>query len=74
MTNILTEKSNKNSANIDLMSSLDILKVINDEDMKVAQAVNEALPDIANAVDLIENAFMNNGRLAFFGAGTSGRL
>lgn len=74
MTNILTEKSNKNSANIDLMSSLDILKVINNEDMKVAQAVNEALPDIANAVDLIEDAFMNNGRLAYFGAGTSGRL
>lgn len=74
MTNILTEKSNPDSANIDLMSSFDIVKIINNEDMKVAQAVNQALAEIAKAVDIIENAFINGGRLAYFGAGTSGRL
>ena len=74
MTNILTEKSNPKSRNIDLMQSIDIVRTINNEDKKVAKAIEKALPEIAKAVDIITNSFLKGGRLAYFGAGTSGRL
>lgn len=74
MKNILTEQSNPQSDNIDLMETKDILRTINEEDKKVANAVSQALPEITKAVDIITKAFLNNGRLAYFGAGTSGRL
>lgn len=69
-----TEKINPNTINIDLENSLGIVKLINDEDIKVALAVQEALPQIAQAVDIISDNFLNGGRLFYFGAGTSGRL
>lgn len=71
---ILTEQSNADTKEIDLMSSLEIAKAINNEDKKVAIAVEKELPNIAKAIDLIAKAFLNGGRLAYFGAGTSGRL
>ncbi len=71
---ILTEQTNPDTKDIDLMSSLDIVTAINREDKKVALAIEKVLPQIAKAVDLIANAFFNGGRLAYFGAGTSGRL
>ena len=70
----LTERRNQTTKNIDLMSSLEIVKAINNEDMKVAAAVQKVLPEIAKAVDLIADGFGKGGRLAYFGAGTSGRL
>lgn len=74
MNNILTEQNNPLSTEIDLMNTAEILKTINNEDIKVALTVQTALPQIEKAVDIITNAFLNNGRLAYFGAGTSGRL
>ena len=74
MKNILTEKSNTKTRNIDLMSSIEIVQTINNEDKKVAKAVEKTLPEIAQAVDIIAKAILNGGRLAYFGAGTSGRL
>lgn len=74
MKNILTEKNNPKTKDIDLMSTIDMLKAINSEDKKVAKAVEKALPEIAKAVDLITDSFIKGGRLAYFGAGTSGRL
>lgn len=74
MKNILTEKSNSKTRNIDLMSSIDVVRAINNEDKKVAKAVEKALPEIAKAVDIITKSLLNGGRLAYFGAGTSGRL
>ncbi len=74
MANILTENSNSNSSNIDLMSTKDIITTINNEDKLVALAVEKAIPEITKAVDIISSAFLNDGRLAYFGAGTSGRL
>ena len=74
MTNILTENSNPNSANIDLMDTKDIITTINNEDKLVALAVEKAIDEISKAVDFISSALLNNGRLAYFGAGTSGRL
>ena len=74
MKNIITEKSNRKSCDIDLMDTKNILKVINDEDLKVAKAVKKALPEIEKAVDIIVDGFLCGGRLAYFGAGTSGRI
>lgn len=74
MADILTERSNKNTSDIDFMTTEEIVSVINNEDKKVAEAVGKALPDIVKAVDFISKAFFNDGRLAYFGAGTSGRL
>ena len=71
---ILTEKSNDNTKEIDLMSPLEIATAINNEDKKVALAVEKELPNIAKAIDLIANSFLKGRRLAYFGAGTSGRL
>ena len=74
MAEIITENINTKTANIDLCSSLEIVKLINDEDKQVAYAVEEVLPQIAQAVDLISKQFLIGGRLLYFGAGTSGRL
>ncbi|TDN51473.1 N-acetylmuramic acid 6-phosphate etherase [Scandinavium goeteborgense] len=71
---LTTESSNQSSENIDTLSTLDMLKVINDEDKKVALAVEDQLPAIAKAVDAISRAFACGGRLIYCGAGTSGRL
>ena len=70
----ITEKRNLNTIHIDLASSSDIVKAINEEDKKVAVAVEKCLPQIAQAVDVIVENFKNGGRLFYFGAGTSGRL
>lgn len=74
MKNILTEQNNPQSKTIDLMETAEIIRTINKEDKKVALAVKKALPEITQAVDIIAKAFLSGGRLAYFGAGTSGRL
>ena len=71
---IITEKSNPNTVNIDCASSLEIAQMINNEDLKVAQKINENLEPIAKAIDIISENFLVGGRLFYFGAGTSGRL
>ena len=70
----LTETSNPSTENIDLMDSLSIAQTINKEDQKVALAVEQTLPQIAQAIELIAQSFLQGGRLGYFGAGTSGRL
>ena len=69
-----TEKRNQNSDNIDTLSTLEILTVINNEDKTVPLAVAQTLPEISQAVDAIVLAFQAGGRLIYCGAGTSGRL
>lgn len=71
---ILTEKSNPDTIEIDLMTPVDIARTINNEDKKVAIAVESQLGVIGQAIDLIADSFLKGGRLAYFGAGTSGRL
>ena len=71
---IQTEKRNPVSTNIDLVSSREILEIMNSEDKKVALAVEKELDNIAKAVDLISESFLKDGSLLYFGAGTSGRL
>lgn len=69
-----TEQTNPNSTNIDSLSTIDMITTINQEDAKVALAVQQVIPQIAQAVDVIANAIRQGGRLIYIGAGTSGRL
>lgn len=71
---LTTEGRNAASTDIDRLSTLEMLTVINQEDKKVALAVEAILPAIACAVDAIVAAFAQGGRLIYCGAGTSGRL
>jgi len=70
----ITERKNSQAAKIDTFSSLEIVTLINNEDVKVAPAVGKELPQIARAVDIIVERLSQGGRLLYFGAGTSGRL
>jgi N-acetylmuramic acid 6-phosphate etherase len=69
-----TEKINPATSEIDRMSPLEIVQVINAEDAKVAEAVRHELPHIARAIEEIAVRMRRGGRLLYFGAGTSGRL
>ncbi len=71
---MITEASNPATANIDLLSTLDMVKPINAEDDRVAKAVAAELTNIASAVDAIADRMRAGGRLIYLGAGTSGRL
>ena len=73
LNNIATEKNNPATKNIDTMSTMDMLSLINQEDQKVAMSVQAALPQIAKAVDWITDSLKAGGRLFYAGAGTSGR-
>ncbi|PQJ42418.1 N-acetylmuramic acid 6-phosphate etherase [Vibrio campbellii] len=74
LSRLVTESRNSASAEIDTLSTIEMLQVINQEDQKVALAVQAVLPQIAQTVDAITAAFANGGRLIYMGAGTSGRL
>src|SRR5271163_4870338 len=69
-----TEQRHPASKNLDCMSALQIVRLINREDRKVADAVARELPRIAAAVEAIVRAIRQGGRLIYVGAGTSGRL
>ena len=71
---IATEQRNPDTMNIDALSTLDMVKLINREDHKVAQAVGQVTDKIAQAVDVIADRLSRGGRLIYCGAGTSGRL
>ena len=70
----LTEQRNPRSGGIDRLASLEVVRVINDEDASVAGAVRKEEAAIARAVDLVLASFREGGRLIYVGAGTSGRL
>ena len=74
LSQMMSEQRNPRSLNIDCMTAIDIVQLINQEDLLVAKAVEKCLPHIAEAVEKIEYAFTNGGRLVYIGAGTSGRL
>jgi N-acetylmuramic acid 6-phosphate etherase len=70
----ITEERNRASKNLDQMSSLEIIRLMNREDRKVALAVGRAVPAIARAVDEIVKRMKSGGRLIYVGAGSSGRI
>ena len=69
-----TEAQNPASTQLDCMNALEVARVINEEDKKVASAVERALPQIADAIDAVARAIGEGGRLIYVGAGTSGRI
>ena len=71
---IATEQRNPNTMNIDSLSTLEMINLINREDYRVAEAVSLVTDQIARAVDVIADRLSKGGRLIYCGAGTSGRL
>lgn len=74
LRDLTTEMRNSKTKEIDKMSTLEILQIINDEDHRVAAAVREVLPQIEKAVEVAYQSIKNGGRLLYVGAGTSGRI
>ena len=70
----LTEQRNPATTDIDRLSALEIVRVINDEDHGIAPAIATQLEQVARAVEMAEDTFRSGGRLVYVGAGTSGRL
>lgn len=71
---LLTEQVNPNSENLDLLSSLELVDLFNQEDAKTISAIANAREQLAAAIDLTAEALHHGGRLFYVGAGTSGRL
>lgn len=74
INHLKTEERNPLSMQLDQMSAIEIVTLMNQEDAKVALAVSEKLPDIASAVECITKQLKLGGRVIYFGAGTSGRM
>jgi N-acetylmuramic acid 6-phosphate etherase len=71
---LTTELRNEHSMHLDQLAPKDILRIMNEEDQKVALAVKEVLADVETAVNCTVDSFKKGGRLIYIGAGTSGRL
>ena len=71
---VTTETSNTASAGLDTKSALEIARIINHEDAKIAAAVKKALPEIAIVIDTVARSLRDGGRLIYVGAGSSGRI
>ncbi|GAB1154557.1 N-acetylmuramic acid 6-phosphate etherase [Paenibacillus illinoisensis] len=71
---LLTEQSNRRSANLDKLSTQEILRLINEEDQTVAVQVQSVLPDIEKAIQAIVARLENGGKMYYIGAGSSGRI
>lgn len=71
---MITEERNLGTMNIDRVSTVEMLEMINKEDKKVALAIEREIVNIAKAVDTIVDKFQSGGRLIYIGAGTSGRI
>jgi len=69
-----TEMRNEKTMHIDKMATIDMVKIMNEENMNSVLAVEKALPDVAKAVDAISASMEKGGKLVYIGAGTSGRL
>jgi len=71
---LTTETANVASEGLDTKSALEIARIINHEDAKVAAAVKKALPEIAIVIDTVARSLRDGGRLIYVGAGSSGRI
>jgi N-acetylmuramic acid 6-phosphate etherase len=71
---LITESQNEASQGLDTKSALEIARIINHEDAKVAAAVKKAIPEIAEVIDLVARSLRDGGRLIYVGAGSSGRI
>src|ERR1700760_4250276 len=71
---LTTETSNTASEGFDTKSALEITRIINHEDAKIAAAVKKALPEVAIVIDIVARSLRDGGRLIYVGAGSSGRI
>jgi len=71
---LTTERQNEASQGFDTKSAIEIARIINHEDAKVAAAVKKALPEIAEVIDQVARSMRDGGRLIYIGAGSSGRI
>src|SRR6202046_1267562 len=71
---LTTESSNEASMGFDTKSALEIARIINHEDSKIASAVKKSLPEIALVIDMVARCMRDGGRLIYVGAGPSGRI
>lgn len=69
-----TEERNPRTVDVDMLPTIDVLRLINAEDAQVSDAVAKVLPEVARIVDLAVDSLRAGGRVHYFGAGTSGRL
>ena len=74
LKNMSTETRNQNTMNLDIMTPLEVVTVMNQEDAKVPEAIKPALPNIAQCVTWAISSIEAGGRIIYMGAGTSGRL
>lgn len=74
LSSLMTEQINNRTENIDQFSTMEIIKLMNEEDRTVADAVQLVLPEIKVAIDSVYQSLKSGGRLFYIGAGTSGRL
>jgi len=74
LQSLITEKPNEASAGLDTKSAIEIARIINHDDTKVAAAVKKALPEIAMVIDTVARSLRDGGRLIYVGAGSSGRI
>jgi N-acetylmuramic acid 6-phosphate etherase len=74
LQNLTTERRNRATENLDAMSSIELINVMNREDAIIPQAIKRAAPQIAQALDAITKALGKGGRLIYVGTGTSGRI
>ncbi|TYR81256.1 N-acetylmuramic acid 6-phosphate etherase [Priestia megaterium] len=74
LTLLTTESRNERTMHIDTAGTTEILRIMNEEDQKIASAVQAVLPDVEAAVNFVTESLKKGGRLIYIGAGTSGRL
>jgi N-acetylmuramic acid 6-phosphate etherase len=74
LQDLTTESANEASQGFDTKSALEIARIINHEDSKIAAAVKKALPEIAQVIDSVARSLRDGGRLIYIGAGSSGRI
>ena len=74
LTKLVTETRNPNTMELDQMTPLELVSVMNQEDLNVVTGVKEVLPQVARAIEWAVSSLEAGGRIVYFGAGTSGRL
>src|ERR1700677_1422581 len=74
LENLPTERPNEASEGLDTKAAIEIARIINHEDAKIAAAVKKALPEIALVIDSVARSLRDGGRLIYIGAGSSGRI
>src|ERR1700744_5433622 len=74
LQHLITESQNEASQGLDTKSALEIARIINHEDAKIAGAVKKAIPEIAQVIDQVARSLRDGGRLIYVGAGSSGRI